>query len=94
MIDEENSSKTFSINDSPITIGRSDKCKFYINSNGLSRFQSYIIFDAQTWWIKDGSIDEKKSTNGTWIFAEEEIEILENSIIKAAETIFKFIYMK
>jgi hypothetical protein len=38
--------------------------------------------------IKDGD-GNKGSTNGTWLFAEEELKIEANTIIKAGLSIFK-----
>jgi len=82
----------FNSSDTPITIGRSDLCKIVIASGGLSRFQCYLNYKDNNWNIIDGSNDGKGSNNGTWAFISEEIEMSNEEIIKASETIIKFKY--
>lgn len=38
--------------------------------------------------IKDGD-GENSSTNGTWLFAEEELAVEQNTLVKAGLSIFK-----
>jgi hypothetical protein len=40
------------------------------------------------WLIRDGD-GKKGSTNGTWLFAEEEIKLDQDSVIKAGLSLFK-----
>lgn len=69
-------------------IGRTDKCQVRFNDTSLSRIQCTIDFIDDRWFIKDGDGAQKSSTNGTWLFAEEEIKIENKSIIKAGLSIF------
>jgi pSer/pThr/pTyr-binding forkhead associated (FHA) protein len=55
-------------------IGRTDKCKVKFNDASLSRHQCIIDYIDDKWFIRDGD-GEKGSTNGTWLFAEEELKL-------------------
>ena len=55
----------------------------------LSRYQCILDFIDDKWLIRDGD-GTKSSTNGTWIFAEDEVKIESTgAIIKAGLSIFK-----
>lgn len=69
-------------------IGRTDKCKLKFADTSLSRYQCILDFIDDKWLIRDGD-GIKGSTNGTWIFAEEEVKIETSAIIKAGLSIFK-----
>lgn len=69
-------------------IGRTDQCKIKFNDTSLSRHQCIIDYIDDKWLIRDGN-GEKGSTNGTWLFAEEELKIDCDSIIKAGLSLFK-----
>jgi len=47
-----------------------------------------IDFIDDKWLVKDGD-GSKPSTNGTWLFAEEELRIEPKSIVKAGLSIFQ-----
>lgn len=51
--------------------------------------QCTIDFIDDKWYIKDGDGVAKSSTNGTWLFAEEEVKLEHESIIKAGLSLFK-----
>lgn len=51
--------------------------------------QCTIDFIDDKWLIKDGDGAAKASTNGTWLFAEEEIKVENDSVIKAGQSLFK-----
>lgn len=51
--------------------------------------QCTIDFIDEKWLIRDGDGNMKSSTNGTWLFAEEEIKLEHESIIKAGLSLFK-----
>jgi len=96
IVDDTDNDKTYKFkpNNAPITIGRGDKNSIPLQISGVSREHSLINYENKHWYIKDGSIDNKPSTNGTWLYLTEENEITNNSKIKAAETLFnfKFVY--
>jgi pSer/pThr/pTyr-binding forkhead associated (FHA) protein len=72
----------------PLMIGRTDRCKVRFNDTSLSRHQCIIDCIDDKWLIRDGDGD-KGSTNGTWLFAEEEIKVEAETIIKAGLSLFK-----
>jgi len=84
---------TYTPNDSPITIGRSEKCTLPYKSNSISREQCYLKFVENKWIINDGSIHKKPSTNGTWAYISEEMELNGNHLIKVAETLLFVKYL-
>jgi hypothetical protein len=47
-----------------------------------------IDFVENEWRLSDGN-GTKLSTNGTWLFAEDEFEIFDQLIFKAGQTLFK-----
>jgi hypothetical protein len=64
-------------------VGRSDKCDIYIKDRMLSRIHCIIFFNDNNWYIKDGNENKNESTNGTWMFANEETEIREGMKFKS-----------
>jgi hypothetical protein len=81
--------------DCPITIGRSNENNIYIDDDMLSRIHCTIDFSNDKWYIQDGLAkngiqdDEiKKSTNGSWIYAYDEIPIVNKMIFKANHNLF------
>ena len=64
-------------------IGRSDKCDVYIRDKMLSRIHCIIFYIDNNWYIKDGNENGNESTNGTWIYANEETEIKEGMRFKS-----------
>ena len=81
----------FSPKQSPFIIGRSQECDVIIDDNMLSRFHCSIEFRDERWYITDGYIDNnniKKSTNGTWIYALEDKQIVDGMIFKANNNLF------
>lgn len=86
---------TFSPSDCPFTIGRSNDCQIFIEDDMLSRIHCTIDYKNKTWIIQDGNIvneegdDEiTKSTNGSWIYAYEDIKISDKMIFKANHNLF------
>ena len=64
-------------------VGRSDKCDIYIKDRMLSRIHCLLIFIDNNWYIKDGNENNNESTNGTWMFANEETEIKDGMKFKS-----------
>jgi len=72
-----------------INIGRSSNAEICIEDKLLSKIHCNINFDNQTGWtLKDGS-DNGLSTNGTWLYLNEEAEIYDKMIFKANQSIFQ-----
>ena len=78
-----NSTFIFDNKNKVYTLGRNDKCDVIIHDKMLSRIHCIVCYDKNynIWIIKDGG-DKGMSTNGTWIFAFDEIEIKEGMIFK------------
>ena len=81
--------------DCPITIGRTNENSIFIDDNMLSRIHCTIDYGNEKWYIQDGFArnglreeEIKKSTNGCWIFAYEEKEIVNRMIFKANHNLF------
>ena len=83
---------SFSPSKSPISIGRSPDCDILIDDNMLSRTHCIVEFKNDKWFIQDGFVNERgevrKSTNGTWIYAYEEIMIFDKMTFKANHNLF------
>ena len=80
---------------SPITIGRSSENNIFIDDDLLSRTHCTIDFYENKWYIQDGFAKNgykeeciKKSTNGSWIYAYEDIPIFDKMIFKANHYLF------
>ena len=79
----------------PVTIGRSSENNIVIDDDMLSRIHCTIYFDKDKWYIQDGYArnglqkkKKKKSTNGSWIYAYDEIPIKDKMIFKANHNLF------
>ena len=79
----------------PVTIGRNSDNNIVIDDDMLSRNHCTIDFYNGKWYIQDGyaknGLQEeeiKKSTNGSWIYAFDEIKIKDKMIFKANRNIF------
>ena len=65
------------------TIGRAENADVKIEDNLLSRLHCYIYNENNNWYIKDGNQYGISSTNGTWVFAYEPIEIVNEMVFKS-----------
>ena len=64
-------------------LGRSEKCDVVIKDKMLSRVHCILYYLDNNWYIKDGNEKGNESTNGTWLYALEEIEIKEGMRFKS-----------
>lgn len=67
-----------------VVIGRSPNCDIRVDDELLSKMQASISFDlnSREWVLQDG-YQGKKSTNGTWLYLNEEIPILSGMLFKS-----------
>ena len=77
-----------------IIIGRDISSDVYIEDKMLSRKHCYIYYEMNeeekgNWFIKDGDLDGKKSTNETWIYSSEDTLIYDQMIFKTNHNLFK-----
>ena len=70
-----------------IIIGRTPNCDIRIDDKLLSKTQAHIKYVDKNWKLFDG-YNGKNSTNGTWIYLNEEFEIYDGMTFKANQTIF------
>jgi predicted component of type VI protein secretion system len=70
-----------------VIIGRTPECDIKIDDKLLSKLQCSMVNDDGTWILIDG-YDGKGSTNGTWIYYNEDYEMKEGMVFKANQTIF------
>ena len=89
---ENCSSQKFKIEKSKnfkITIGRSQKCDVSIGDMMLSKIQSCIEYNAKEnqFYLLDGN-EEKESTNGTWVYIVNPVQITNDFLFKAEHTLF------
>ena len=85
-------------NQNCIIIGRdSSLCNVFVEDKMLSREHCYIKYkesenEDKGWYIKDGNIKGKKSTNDTWFYSADETLIYDKMIFKTNHILFKCIY--
>ena len=80
-----------------IIIGRDISSDVYIEDKMLSRKHCYIYYEnngnnnekKNNWFIKDGDINGKKSTNDTWLYILEDTLIYDQMIIKANHNLLR-----
>ena len=70
-------------NDKIDKLGRTEKCDVVIRDKMLSRVHCILYYLDRNWYIKDGNDKGNESTNGTWYFALEDIEIKEGMKFKS-----------
>ena len=94
--DEQTETYEFTPDKKIITIGRDKMSDIYIEDKLLSRKQCYIYYkndenDKQRnkWFIKDGDIKGKKSTNDTWMYSFKDTLIYDQMIFKTNHNLFK-----
>ena len=78
-----------------ILIGRNEFCDVVIEDKMLSRVHCSIYFvesekeEERGWYLKDGNLNGKKSTNETWYYSAEETLIEEDMIFKTNHNLFR-----
>ena len=93
--EEQQNTYTFnSDNQKCIIIGRdSYLCDIIIDDKMLSRVHCCINYkekgNEKGWFIKDGNLEGKKSTNDTWFYSAEETLIYDQMIFKTNHNLFK-----
>jgi len=70
-------------------IGRTPECNIRISDRLLSKNQASISFfkGEQAWVLTDG-FNGKPSTNGTWMYLNEDFSMHTGMVFKANQTIF------
>ncbi|OMJ74013.1 hypothetical protein SteCoe_27161 [Stentor coeruleus] len=85
-------SKTFnSIQDENILIGRNAASHIKISDQMLSKVQCTIFYTCTSgWMLVDGDLNNNRcSTNGTWMYLNEDFEIYNGMIFKTNQSLFE-----
>ena len=74
-------------------MGRTPDCNIKINDKLLSKVQSHIKIEfrqdgSHVWVLYDGGLNGRPSTNGTWLYINEDMQIYDGMVFKANQTIF------
>ncbi len=79
--------------DQVLVIGRSPNCDIRIDDELLSKMQATVVYDVKLgmWVIIDG-FEGKASTNGTWLYLNEEVKIKSGMLFKSNQTFFQADY--
>lgn len=75
-----------------VLMGRTPECDIRINDKLLSKTQCHVKLyyegeDSYKWMLHDGH-KGKPSTNGTWLYINEDMKIYDGMVFKANQTIF------
>ena len=94
--DEQNETYEFSPEKKIIKVGRDKSSDIFIEDKLLSRKQCYIYYKEDEydegknkWFIQDGDINGKKSTNDTWMYSFKDTLIYDQMIFKTNHNLFK-----
>jgi hypothetical protein len=79
----------FSPHDEVVLIGRMTDCRIKFEDSNMSRYQCNVVFHQGRGWVLRDGANNKNSTNGTWIYVEEEFEIVDKMLFKAGKTLFE-----
>jgi len=75
-----------------ILIGRTPDCDIKVNDKLLSKVQSYVKLQVEadgSWqWVLHDGVRQKPSTNGTWIYINDDLPVFDGMVFKANQTIF------
>ena len=91
---EQSETYEFTSDKKNIIIGRDISSDVYIEDKLLSRKHCYIYYENNNenkdcWFIKDGDLNGKKSTNDTWLYSLEDNLIYDQMIFKTNHNLFK-----
>jgi hypothetical protein len=74
-----------------LNIGRFTLADVQINDKLLSKIHCVINFSDNLGWLMHDGHKEKLSTNGTWLYLNEDTPVSDKMIFKANQTIFQCI---
>lgn len=70
-------------------LGRDKSANISIEDKLLSKFHCTFLYDIKKGWILMDGIDSKDSTNGTWLFANEDFQIFNKMIFRSNQSLFQ-----
>lgn len=86
---KQNEVYTFTREEKFVLIGRMVDCRIRFDDSNLSRYQCMVAYNEEKGWVLFDGDGDKKSTNGTWLFVDEEFEIFDGMVFKAGKTLFE-----
>lgn len=74
-----------------ITIGRQENCDIKLQGNLVSKIHCTIFYTPEKGWVLyDGDMTRaQNSTNGTWVYINDNTEVYDSMIFKSSRIIFK-----
>jgi len=86
-----NSGETFyfPVEKKQIAIGRQSQCDIVIQDKLLSKIHSFVSYSDKSGWMLTDGVENNASTNGTWLYINEDFEIYDKMIFKSNQTIFQ-----
>ncbi len=70
-------------------MGRYSSADVILDDKLLSKMHFVIVYSEKDGWIISDGYGDKPSTNGTWLYINEDIEIFDKMIFKSNQTIFQ-----
>ena len=61
---------------------------YHVINASNTKIKYRIVYEENNWAIYDGN-GKRSSTNGTWLFIEEDYELHNDTMFKAADVLFK-----
>ena len=75
---------------SEISLGRGITCLLRFDDSLLSKVHALISYNQDHWILTDGD-GEKPSTNGTWLYINEETQLFDSMIFKSNQCVFQVV---
>lgn len=81
---------TYTPEASPVLLGRNNSCALVFDDGSLSRYQCSMVYEVKAGWVLfDGLNTCKPSTNGTWIYTTDKVEVWDGLVFKAGSSLFR-----
>mmetsp|Transcript_39541 Transcript_39541/g.29204 ORF Transcript_39541/g.29204 Transcript_39541/m.29204 type:complete len:212 (+) Transcript_39541:510-1145(+) len=74
--------------DQEIIIGRTPNCDIRIEDKLLSKAQATVKYEKGEWVLTDG-FEGRESTNGTWLYLNEDWQLVDGMVFKSNQTFFE-----
>ena len=74
-----------------VTVGRAPTCTVPVDDPLMSKVQCTLYYsEASGWTLADGELQHQHpSTNGTWLYANEDFELYTGTILKFHQTLLQ-----
>jgi hypothetical protein len=72
-----------------ILIGRYNNADIKIDDKLLTKIHCEISYSESDGWLLHDGFEGKESTNGTWIYMNDDVKVYDGMVFKASQTIFE-----